>query len=46
MAGELLAKEKKGLLVSQVIFFWREGNGRGFILQIISLVLIGKFQTG
>lgn len=43
MSGELLAKEKN--IFSQVMCFCGEGNGRGFIKQIPSLVLIRKFQT-
>ena len=44
VAGDLLTKEKKGLFLGQVIF-WGEKAGRGYIMQITSVVLISKLQT-
>lgn len=45
LAVELLAKEKNVLFSGQIFFLLGQGNGLGFILKIISLVLIRKFQT-
>ena len=42
-ARELLTKEKD--YFRQVILFGGEGNGRGSIMQITSLLQLRKFQT-
>lgn len=39
---EVAAEER--MMSGQVLFFWREGSSRGFIVQMASLVLIGEFQ--